>query len=66
MADRAASAQENSVGEESGSEGIRSPQEAKRILIYLIFPAMLMPMVSTMTSVALPVMRDDFGIQADV
>ena len=31
-----------------------------------MFPAMLMPMVSTMSSVALPVIRDDFGIQADV
>jgi MFS family permease len=66
LADQAASARENSGGGESGSEDIRSPQEARRILIYLIFPAMLMPMVSTMTSVALPVMRDDFGIQADV
>lgn len=66
LAEKAASARENSAGEEIGSEGIHSPRAARKILIYLIFPAMLMPMVSTMTSVALPVMRDDFGIQADV
>ncbi|MDA0746771.1 MAG: MFS transporter [bacterium] len=43
-----------------------SPQAARRILFSLMFPAMLMPMVSTMSRVALPVIRSTFEIQADV
>ena len=43
-----------------------SRRDAWRVLFSLMFPAVLMPMVSTMSRVALPVIRDDFGLQADV
>ena len=43
-----------------------SPRAARRILIFLLFPSTLMPMVSSMSRVALPIIRDDFGIQADM
>ena len=42
-----------------------SPRAIRRIVISLMFPAMMMPMVSSMTRVALPIIRDDFQIQAD-
>ncbi|HCK10294.1 MAG: hypothetical protein CME21_22220 [Gemmatimonadetes bacterium] len=32
----------------------------------LMFPSMLMPTISTMSRVALPIIRDEFGLQADV
>lgn len=32
----------------------------------LMFPSMLMPMISTMSRVALPIIRDEFGLEADV
>ncbi|MEE2752907.1 MAG: MFS transporter, partial [Candidatus Latescibacterota bacterium] len=32
----------------------------------LMFPSMLMPMISTMSRVALPIIRDEFQLQADV
>ncbi|HEX9925132.1 MAG TPA: hypothetical protein VGD99_20920, partial [Anaerolineae bacterium] len=43
-----------------------SPQVARRILISLMFPAILMPLVSSMSNIALPIIRDDFQIQADM
>ena len=51
---------------ESETSGILPPQEAQRVLISLMFSSMLMPMVSGMSRVALPVIRDDFGIPADL
>jgi MFS family permease len=45
---------------------ILPPQAAQRVLISLMFSSMLMPMVSGMSRVALPVIRDDFGIPADL
>ncbi|MEM7128490.1 MAG: MFS transporter [Chloroflexota bacterium] len=42
------------------------PELAKQILISLIFPTMLMPLASATTRVALPIIRDDFMIGADV
>lgn len=39
---------------------------ARRILICLMLPTMLMPMTSSMAEVALPTIRDQFGIQADM
>lgn len=41
-------------------------QAAQRILVALVFPSILMPLVSSMIRVALPVIRTDFGIQADM
>lgn len=46
--------------------GPPNPQATRRMLIGLIFPAMLMPLMSTMSRVALPVIRADFGLTADV
>ncbi len=43
-----------------------SEKEAWHILLSLMFPATLMPMVSTMSRVALPVIRDNFELPADV
>ena len=40
--------------------------EARRIMFSLMFPSMLMPMISTMSRVALPIIRDEFQLQADV
>ena len=45
--------------------GYSSPRAIRRIVISLMFPSMLMPMVSSVTRVALPIIRDDFHIQAD-
>ena len=38
----------------------------RQLLLSLIFPSMLMPMMSTMSRVALPVIRDTFQIPEDV
>ncbi len=38
---------------------------ARRILISLMFPSMLMPLTSGMSRVALPVIRDHFALRAD-
>ncbi|MEM7032432.1 MAG: MFS transporter [Chloroflexota bacterium] len=43
-----------------------SPEAAKRILISLLFPSMIMPLTGSMSRVALPIIRDDFQIQADM
>lgn len=43
-----------------------SPEAARRIVFALMFPSMLMPIASSMSRVALPVIRDDFGIAADL
>lgn len=43
-----------------------SLQQARQILISLMFPPMMAVLSMTMTPVALPVIRDDFQIQADV
>ena len=42
------------------------PAVAKQILISMIFPTMLMPLASATTRVALPIIRDDLQIDADV
>lgn len=46
--------------------GNKKQQDSARILVMLMFPATLMPMVSTMSRVALPVIRDEFGLSADM
>ena len=38
----------------------------RRILFGLMLPAMLMPMLSTMSRVALPIVRDTFSLTADI
>jgi EmrB/QacA subfamily drug resistance transporter len=43
-----------------------SSAAARRILISLIFPTMLMPLIDSTIRVALPIMRSDFELQADV
>lgn len=56
-----------STAQVGGKEAeILRPQTAQRVLISLMFSSMLMPMVSGMSRVALPVIRDDFGIPADL
>lgn len=42
-----------------------SPQMVRQILISLMFPSMIMPITSSMSKVALPVMRSQFQIPAD-
>ncbi len=39
---------------------------ARQILFALMFPAVLMPLASSLASVAMPTIRDQFGIQADM
>jgi EmrB/QacA subfamily drug resistance transporter len=39
---------------------------AQRVLFSLLFPAMLMPLASSMADVALPTIRDQFAIRADM
>ena len=49
------------------AEDERIPRaEAQRILYALMLPAMLMPLVSSMSRVALPIIRNDFAISADM
>ncbi|MEZ4709378.1 MAG: MFS transporter [Caldilineaceae bacterium] len=43
-----------------------SPAAAQRMLYSLMFPSMLMPLISSMTRVALPMIRDAFAISADM
>lgn len=43
-----------------------APEAARQILISLIFPTMLMPLASASTRVALPLIRDDLQIDADL
>ena len=43
-----------------------SPQMARRILYSLMVPAIIMPVAGSMTRVALPIIRDDFQISADM
>jgi len=50
----------------SPEAGVVSPEAARRILISLMFPSMIMPLVSSMSRVALPIIRADFQIQADM
>jgi len=42
------------------------PKKHRAILVGLMLPAMLMPLLSTMSRVALPVVRDQFALNADV
>ncbi|MEO2004915.1 MAG: MFS transporter, partial [Candidatus Poribacteria bacterium] len=42
-----------------------SDAAARRVLIALMVPSMLMPLTSSMSRVALPVMRGHFGLRAD-
>ncbi len=43
-----------------------SAAAANRILFSLMVPGMLMPLLSSMSRVALPIVRNDFGIAADM
>lgn len=52
--------------ENGGEVEVDSRQNTRRILLSLMFPATLMPMVSTMSRVALPIIRDEFQISADM
>jgi len=58
----------NDVPAESMSPPSPRPasRESWRILVSLMFPAMLMPMTGSMSRVALPIIRDDFGLQAEM
>ncbi len=48
-------------------EALPVPREvARRVLFSLMFPAMLMPLASSMANVALPTIRDQFAIRADM
>ena len=47
-------------------EGSVVEKNTRRILFSLMFPATLMPMVSTMSRVALPVIRGEFALSADM
>jgi MFS family permease len=42
------------------------PKTAQRILISLVFPTLLMPIIQSITGVALPVIRDEFQLPADI
>ena len=42
------------------------PKKHRAILVGLMLPAMLMPLLSTMSRVALPVVRDQFALTADI
>jgi len=42
-----------------------SPKTARRILISLIFPTIMMPIMQSSTNVALPILRDEFLLPAD-
>ena len=50
----------------AGTKGDLSPKIARRIVISLVFPTMLMPFVNALSRVALPVIRDHFQIQPDM
>ncbi|MCA9419319.1 MAG: hypothetical protein KC917_23835, partial [Candidatus Omnitrophica bacterium] len=43
-----------------------SPEAAQRIVMALMVPSMLMPIASGMSRVALPIIRNDFGLTADM
>ena len=43
-----------------------SDRSDRSILLGLMLPAMLMPMLSTMSRVALPMVRDTFALTADL
>ena len=49
-----------------GVETPLSSKTARRIVISLVFPTMLMPFVNAMSRVALPVIRDQFQIEPDM
>ena len=53
----------------SALPGVNAPvssKTARRIVISLVFPTMLMPFVNSMSRVALPVIRDQFQIEPDM
>ena len=53
----------------SSLPGVNAPvssKTARRIVISLVFPTMLMPFVNSMSRVALPVIRDQFQIEPDM
>jgi EmrB/QacA subfamily drug resistance transporter len=52
--------------ERTGSPPRVSPAAANRILISLMFPAMMMPLISSTIRVALPIIRTDFQMAADM
>jgi EmrB/QacA subfamily drug resistance transporter len=58
--------QQRAAGRALASDGAVPPAVARRILIGLMFPSLLMPLASSMSMVALPTMRDEFMIQADM
>lgn len=55
-----------STPSQPGARSALSSREAGIILIALMFPGMLMPLASSMSRVALPVIRDVFAISADM
>ena len=52
--------------ESVGQERPFDPRAARRILIGLMVPVTLMPLLTSSTGVALPIIRDNFHLQADV
>lgn len=49
----------------TGTDSTISAEVARRILIGLMIPNIVMPLASSMSRVALPIIRDDFRIPAD-
>src|SRR5690606_16420741 len=69
LAARSTTATSTAVGEISGAASRDlpvPPRVARRVLFSLMFPAMLMPLASAVSNVALPAIRDEFAIQADL
>jgi EmrB/QacA subfamily drug resistance transporter len=60
------SQQRQAASQAMASDKVVPSQIARRILIALMFPSLLMPLASSMSNVALPSMRDEFMIQADM
>ena len=52
-----------SISPPVGTQGVKL---ARRIVLSLVFPTMLMPFVNSLSRVALPVIRDHFQIQPDM
>lgn len=57
---------DESTHQQSGTAVQPSSEAAQRIVLALMVPSMLMPIASGMSRVALPIIRDDFGISADM
>ena len=64
--DRTIDAPELRSGVTGAEAGRVTPEMARRILYALMVPAIIMPIAGSMVRVALPIIRDDFGISADM